>query len=553
MMKRLLMATVVAALSVPCMVSNPVSAEKAMEIALQFTRQNEIRSFSDASHNTLRLNYVSRNAHGEIDYYVIDREPDGGFIIVAGDDVSLPVWGYSEQGQFDYDQLPENMRWWLSEYQSQLQWLRNHPETSPRQSVVLAASVSPLLQTQWDQIRPYNNYCPIVAGGPGGRAYSGCLATALAQIMKYYNHPRNGYGSHTYKFYLNNVLTTLSADFSTSVYQWSQMLNNYYSGYTTSQGNAVARLISDVGIALNMRYGASGSNAYYKDVMEPLVANFDYDPSASFLLKDRYQGDWDAMLRNELDANRPIYYFGQKGENYGREGHAFVVDGYNSSGYFHINWGWSGGSDGYFVSDLFTPNPSNPPESGYNASQGAIIGIKPDATGTGGITLKRGVEAYSNKMPANDVRATIELESLNGPYNGTLRLAVATKTGENSYRWNNEFRKQISLEEGVPTVIEFRDSFNLTEGETYYLVLIHPYITIVNYLWCDVDSFTVVSPVIPGDVNDDKEVTVADVNAVISLIIGGTSAGVNANRADVNGDGEINIADVNAIISIILK
>lgn len=551
MMKRLLMAAAVAALTVPCMVSNPVSADKAMEIALQFTRHNQVKSFTGASDNALRLNYVSRNAKGDIDYYVIDREHDGGFIIVAGDDVSTPVWGYSEHGVFDYDQLPDNMQWWLSEYQSQLQWLRDHPEAQTRQSVVLTSAVQPLIQTRWDQIQPFNNYCPIAFGGPNGRAYAGCLATALAQIMKYYQHPQHGYGSHTYSFYLNNRLLTLSADFSQSVYQWSQMLNDYTSSYSSAQGNAVARLVSDAGIALNMAYGANGSIAYYKDVVEPLVAYFDYSPSTTYWLKARYEGDWDALLRSELDARRPIYYFGQKGEEPNSSGHAFVVDGYNESGLFHINWGWGGDLDGYFVSGLFNPNGGTSSTAGYNSKQGAIIKIEPDQTGTGGITLKSGIRAFAEEMPASDVRASITLECLNGPYSGTLRLAVATKTGDNSYRWNQMFRQPVSLEAGETKVIDFKGSFDLTVGETYYFVLLNPYITTGNYLWTDAVPFTVISPDIPGDVNNDKEVTVADVNAVISLIIGGTTA--NASRADVNGDGEINLADVNAIISIILK
>ena len=191
MMKRLIISASIAVLAILGVQANPITAEKAMEIALQFSHQNQMRSFSGSSENNLRLRHVARNAMGAVDYYVIDHEDSEGFIIVSGDDLALPVWGYCEQGWFDYYRLPENLQWWLSEYQSQLQWLRDHPEALPLKTVTLTSSVSPLLKTQWDQIRPYNNYCPATPNGPNGHAYSGCLATALAQIMKYYNHPQS--------------------------------------------------------------------------------------------------------------------------------------------------------------------------------------------------------------------------------------------------------------------------------------------------------------------------------------------------------------------------
>ena len=548
-MKRLIISASIAVLAILGVQANPITAEKAMEIALQFSHQNQMRSFSGSSENNLRLRHVARNAMGAVDYYVIDREDSEGFIIVSGDDLALPVWGYCEQGWFDYYRLPENLQWWLSEYQSQLQWLRDHPEAHPLKTVALTSSVSPLLKTQWDQIRPYNNYCPATPNGPNGHAYSGCLATALAQIMKYYNHPQRGMGSHSYTFEMNGAPMTLSADFSQSVYQWSKMLNNYYSGnYTTTQADAVARLISDAGIALNMKYGAGSSSAFYKDVPEALAAFFDYSPSFNYLLRNSYEGDWDGTLRSELNASRPIYYFGQKAESYGGGGHAFVMDGYNNDGYFHINWGWGGDYDGYFASGLLSPNGgSNPTASGYNTSQGAIINIRPDAAGEGGVTLRQGVKAESSLMPANNVQASIKLESLGGTYSGTIRLAVATKTGNDSYSWRNIFKKTVTLAANKPTVINFKGSFDIQEGETYYFVLLNPHIPNYNFIWSTPVPFTVG---MTGDVNRDKEVNVADVNAVISLILNG---GNYKNRADVNGDGEVNLADVNAIISIILK
>lgn len=554
MMKKIIVVTVVAALAVLGMEANPISVDRAMEIAAQFTQQGHLKSFS-GNHHQLQLAYASWNTRGSVDYYVINREADNGFIIVAGDDISMPVWGYSEQGTFDIYQIPENMRWWLSEYQRQLQWMCDHPETQPRKSVIISKSMGPLLQMSWNQTKPFNNYSPLVSGGPNGRAYSGCVATAMAQIMKYYNHPQKGYGSNSYTFMMNGSPVTLSADFSQSTYRWGEMLYYYYTnGYSATEATAVAQLIRDAGIAVNTKYGAEGSSANTNNVLVALVSYFDYSPSISYLLKDEYSGSWDRVLKSEIDARRPILYRGNKSESQGGGGHAFVVDGYDNAGYYHINWGWGGNYNGYFAIDLFTPYyQSHQYGEGYNTYQGAIIGIERDNSGAGGIVLKSSIVPGNSVMPANDVRASIDVQALNGPYTGTLRVGIATQKENGGYTWEdeNEFTEEISVEADQVKRIDLIGSFNLTEGKTYYFILLNPYITCVNYLWCDAVPFTVaVLPPIPGDVNNDKAVNISDVNAVIDLILSGGDS--SNGRADVNGDGIINITDINLIIHIIL-
>ena len=529
-----------------------ITPAQAKAVAQRFTSQSPARFATGNAQDDLQLAYVGQNKSLEADYYVFNVKADGGYIIVGGDDLAQPVWGYGLNGAFDFETLPDNMRWWLSEYQRQLNWLRDHPNAATYQTTKLTSSVEPLLSTTWDQYEPYNNYCPIIYNRT---VPTGCLATALAQIMKYYNWPQTGYSDHSYTFSpdgVNNI--TLEADFSQSTYDWDNMLDNYDNGYNDTQAAAVAKLMSDVGIALNMQYGYYGSSAYYKDAIEALMAYFDYSTAMTFNLKDYYSGDWEAMLRGELDARRPVYYFGQT-PTY--DGHAFLLDGYDTDGYFHVNWGWGGYCDGYFLTSLLRPLiPEDDPDGYYyNTDHGAIIGIEPDNTGGGGILLKGGITPGAETMPANDVRIKIELEAANGPYSGNLWMAIATKNSNGGYSWmgNNTISINATLAAGERKTYNLGGSYSLNEGETYYLFIINPYITTVNYFWCDPVPFTVGDwPLMLGDVNNDRSVNIADVTALIDYVLGGNATGVNLAAADVNGNSLVNIEDVTALIDYVL-
>ena len=284
------------------------------------------------------------------------------------------------------------------------------------------------------------------------------------------------------------------------------------------------------------------------------MAYFDYSTSMSYLLKDSYTGDWDEMLRNELDANRPVYYFGQS-PTYA--GHAFVLDGYDDNGYFHVNWGWYGWCDNYFLTSLLRPyvGDNNPEEANYSYNQGAITGIQPDVTGGGAIVLKSGIIPAASTMPANDVKASFDIQALGGPYTGTLNFVVCSKTGDDSYSWynSNVVRINLSLAAGERKTIEVNRAFNnLTEGNTYYFFLINPYITIANYYWCTPVGFTVGAwPVMSGDVNGDHNVNISDVTALINLLL--SSGTISNEAADVNKDGNVSIADVTALIDYLLS
>ena len=363
-----------ALLAVMLAMADSVTPERALSMAQAFMSGGKAK-FCASADVSLKLAYQAHSFESKPDYYVFNRGNGGGYIVVTGDDRTIPVWGYSTSGTFDYESLPENAKWWLSEYQRQLQYLRDHPEAKARKISALSTSVEPLLSTKWDQCAPYNDRCPVTPdcenASYNNRAPTGCTATAMAQIMKKHEWPKVGTGHNTYTCKVewsdnygssHSYTANLSSDFSRSNYQWGQMLDNYpndFSSYSNEQRESVAKLMSDIGIAVNTDYGdveISGSSAGSEDVKLAFKNYFKYD--AELYNRSDYDDDvWDANLRSELDKGFPIWYRGSRKVNLLKySGHAFVFDGYDNEGRFHVNWGWGGSADNYYLSSLLQPS-----------------------------------------------------------------------------------------------------------------------------------------------------------------------------------------------------
>lgn len=378
MMKRLLMLSCL----VSCLVVNgyceQLSEMDAMQVANRFLNSNKGNSAHHASASNLNLAYKSKNitTGKEGAYYVFNRGVRDGYVVVAGDDaVARPVLGYSERGTFDAENIPENMRYWLDEYQRQIEYMQeNKMESVPAQAQAQkwTTSVAPLLgEIKWGQGTPYNLMCPTLPNG--NKAVAGCVATAMAQIMYYYNWPEVGMGSHSYTWEYLDVQTVLSADFSKSKYEWEKMSPVYNAESSAESQEAVAKLMSDVGVSVDMDYGPSSGAASAK-ACRALLNNFKYRAKLDY--REMYlNDDWNNMIKKELDEGRPVYY---SGHNSSHSGHAFVCDGYNEDGYFHINWGWNGNCDGYFLLYAMSPDMT---DDGYTFSQTIIKGICPDEEG----------------------------------------------------------------------------------------------------------------------------------------------------------------------------
>lgn len=320
-------------------------------------------------------------------YFYVFNASTSGFIIVAGDDNVTPILGYSDQGVFDPNNIPQNVAKWFEGYKSEIrsiieqniqptneikdEWQSLKNGNTNNSSAKAMASVNPLMQTQWNQSPYYNSLCP-------GGSVTGCVATAMAQIMKYWNYPATGSGFHSYN---HQTYGTLSANFGSTTYQWGSMPNS-----VNSTNNAVATLMYQVGVSVDMNYSPQVSGAYVISAQSPVTNCSEYALKTYFGYKNTLQGvqranynqtQWLNLLKNELDASRPILYagFGSGG------GHCFVADGYDNNDYIHFNWGWGGAYDGYFQINALNPSGTGTGggSGGYNSGHQAVIGIEPPA------------------------------------------------------------------------------------------------------------------------------------------------------------------------------
>lgn len=351
--------------------ADPVSLESAQIVA-----QNFYQHYSSRSVNTIADKIVYKDNSTPV-FYVFTYEK-GGFVIVAADDAVTPILGYSTTSTFDKNSIPINAQDWIGSYTGQISEIINK-RIDNSQTLVLwnkirhnhfstnRDAVTPLCSSTWNQDCYYNDKCPsdVKATSTCGHVYVGCVATAMSQIMKFWNYPTHGNGTHTYT---HPTYGTLSADFGSTTYNWANMEDN-----VTSNNDDVATLMFQCGVSVEMNYGVDGSGAFSSDVPSALVNYFSYSPTAEILTYSNFtNSNWIMMLKGELNAQRPIYYSGDNGA----EGHAFVCDGYDSNDMFHFNWGWSGSFDGYFAIGALNPNAS----SKFNLNNQAIVRIHPPSS-----------------------------------------------------------------------------------------------------------------------------------------------------------------------------
>ena len=380
MTKRLLVLIgFVASLNV--ILANPVEESTAKEVVKTFLMHQNVRIGE--------LYLVSNNNYTE--FYVFQNS-SGGFVIVAADDCVVPVLAYSLENTFSLSGIPSNVDGWLRDLEKEIRACKESPDASRESgwdenqflNKSTKSSVSPLIQTRWDQAPYYNAQCPY-SSTYNENAVTGCVATAVAQIMKYWDYPSSGYGSHSY---YAPGFGTQSANFNTT-YQWSAMPNSLSSASSSSAVNAVAKLMYHIGVAVEMGYGVAatgGSGALNYNPSGTIQASaqtafmryFKYKPTLSMARRQDYTvAEWQQLLKSELNAGRPILYSGRDYSG----GHSFVCDGYDNNNRFHFNWGWGGYCDGYYA--IGSLNPSAGGAGGnssytFNLTNVAVVGIEPN-------------------------------------------------------------------------------------------------------------------------------------------------------------------------------
>lgn len=344
-------------------------------------------------------------------YYVFNNDA-GGFVIIAGDDAVAPVLGYTSTGSFDAENLPDGLKDLLKSYERQIAALGDNYVANQTATRAAFTGEKLLKTAEWDQNVPFNKYTP-------SNYVTGCVATAGAIVMKHHGYPAKGTGSHSYTW--NGK--TLTANFE-HTYDWTSMPAKY-DGTNDAAFDGVARLMADLGVAVEMQYNKDGSGAYIGNLVTALQKHFGYSKLSHLMtIEDVGAEAWNGRLRDEIDANRPVLY---AASDPARGGHAFVIDGYKDES-FSVNWGWGGYCDGFYQIGALNPESAGKPTGDkYNVGQSAVFGMEPsDGTekisSLGFLTNVGGLKMLN--MNITDVKKG---------QNGVIFCAPIGNTGDQSY------------------------------------------------------------------------------------------------------------------------
>ena len=339
-------------------VAQRVTEEQALQKARNFlkdktfSKANKARSIKGKSQNNPFKNF-----------YIFNVEDDAGFVIVSGDERTKDILGYSDRGHLDYAEMPCNLKYWLSYYEEAIGAIPSGTTITSAATRAPKAGIPPLMNFSWHQYDPYNYYCPASPEDPNAKSVTGCVATAMAQLMYYYKYP--------------SALPALDAYTYNGTIQVPALEGK---PMDWSNDDDIRWLSRYCGQSVQMAYGKGGSSAMEALVPVAMVKKFQYDGAERAVSRDAYNAEtWENMIYNELAQGRPVIYAGHDlqtapGADYG---HVFIIDGYDGNGFYHVNWGWDVGND-YFALDVMNA----PDGCTYSSNQLAVIGIQPDKGGT---------------------------------------------------------------------------------------------------------------------------------------------------------------------------
>ncbi|MCF8364200.1 MAG: C10 family peptidase [Bacteroidales bacterium] len=318
-----------------------------------------------------------QNSGHEI-YYAVNLHH--GFVLVSTVKNTFPILAYSFDGSFSTPRQNTNTAAWLGQYERQIRFAQQNnieatekikeswatyldPDFIKNHKFEKLRSIEPMLVSNWDQGVYYNTACPADPAGVGGHCVTGCVATALGQLLYYFRYPQSGEGSYSYE---DPNYGTIFANFEEANYDYDQMMN-----VLNDPNPEVAELIFHLGVACDMVYGPQSSGMYNHKAAHALRTHFRFSPETQYVFRDSTTMDWDSLLVTHLDQKIPMYYAGWSVPNV--NGHAFIVDGYQEDHFYHFNWGWGGSNDGYFYTEELTPGGNN-----FNLAQELIINAFPD-------------------------------------------------------------------------------------------------------------------------------------------------------------------------------
>lgn len=357
--------------------SAPVDEMTARATVQQFIQRQSATGRYMAAAGNLRLAHAVDGKGGAPVYYIFNI--GNTFVIVSAEDRAEPILAYGEGAISDLSLLPANLRYWLDCYKRQLMFLQEHPDVqvatfASRSPLRAGTSVTPLISANWSQNGPYWNECPVFGSDT---CYTGCPATSLAMVFHYWKYPKQQ--TPAAPAYMIPTYATTLPELPPTVFDWDNMLDDYSHGYSPEQATAVSHLMRYIGQVEEMDYTISGSGAYLNDVQRA-VKFFEYDQNVQMLFKSDDLGyenysdtQWGNLIQAELVAGRPIVYCAY--DNTTGSGHAFNVDGYDATdGTYHINWGWNGRGNGYFVLNAFSYS-----DYTFGTAQQMLVGVQPPA------------------------------------------------------------------------------------------------------------------------------------------------------------------------------
>lgn len=396
MQKTLLLFFLSLLLSGGALSAREVTAEQARQTATRFWQSTpKTRGEAAPAWQLVRdsESAATRSSGAHPAYYVFDNTAGPGFVIVAGDDVAMPVLGYSFDSEFPSGTLPPNLQAWLDGLRETVNKARAtgwKAESHVTQAWVSMSGGTPVVKLEtalWNQDDPYNRLCPTYQGSP---TYTGCTTTALTIVMHYHQWPERGTGSlpsYTTKSYGISVPGFALGH----AYDWANMKPKYaytyqgnasdyeytYTAFTETEATAVATLMRDCAVMLQSDFGPDGTGAYTSDIPNRLIDHMGYDRQTRWLYRPNYStAEWNRIMQDELNNDRPIIYSGYNAQS----GHAFVLDGYTNDNYYSVNWGWGGYCNGYFLLTALDPEGQGIGGSDhYNNDQIAVVGMQPDA------------------------------------------------------------------------------------------------------------------------------------------------------------------------------
>jgi len=345
------------------------------EVTLERAERVAVHFIDIVQDNNVTLSFIEKQImpeKGITAFYVFGFTH--GFIIISGVDNYPPVIAFSNESTYATGSIAPAFQFWMKGIKEKIEWAfetqyhggkeieqqwNSLTENAPSKDF-FTYERTPLLVTSWNQGLYYNSALPVDSSFGSFHPWTGCVATALAQILNYYHFPEHGTGTHG----IYSSYGWLEADFENTYYDWVQMENKL-----TSQNQAVAELNYQCVVAVNSQIFPNGTGAYDNDAKSALINYFGFNDSVQFLLRDSYAGDWPSLIKNELDANRPVIYGGIDGTS--STGHTFICDGY-AGDFLHINWGWGGQYNGYYYLDTLTPANYH-----FDMYHDAIVGISP--------------------------------------------------------------------------------------------------------------------------------------------------------------------------------